>query len=129
MTELAEALKTSGAFEQNISSTMEAIKASRAISMFGAAEADVKDAVYYTCVGATAAEILIFQCTDEAAAKRVYELSDQHLTSLRASYESYAPEEAKKVENAVKQQYGSYVIIVVSSNADTVKSVIAEATK
>ena len=121
MTDLAEKLKTSGAFEENISSTMEPIRADRAVDMFGASEEDVKDAVYYTCVGATAAEILIFECTDEQAA-------EPHLENLQTTYESYAPEEAKKVENAVKELYGRYVIVVVSSNADTVQSVIAEAT-
>lgn len=87
-----------------------------------------KDAVYYTCVGATAAEILIFECTDEQAAQRVYDLAEPHLENLQTTYESYAPEEAKKVENAVKELYGRYVIVVVSSNTDTVQSVIAEAT-
>ena len=129
MTELAEKLKTSGAFEQNISSTMAQVKAEKAVKRYGADSADVQDAVYYTCVGATAAEILIFQCTDEAAAKRVYALADTHLTDLQNTYQSYAPAEAQKVANAVKQQYGKYVIVVVSSNADTVKSVIAEETK
>ncbi len=128
ITELAEKLKTSGAFEENISSTMEPIRADRAVEMFGAAQEDVKDAAYYTCVGATAAEILIFECTDESAASQVYDLADAHLEKLRTTYESYAPEEAKKVENAVKELYGRYVIVVVSSNADTVKSVIAEET-
>ena len=128
MTDLAEKLKTSGAFEENISSTMEPIRADRAVDMFGASEEDVKDAVYYTCVGATAAEILIFECTDEQAAQRVYDLAEPHLENLQTTYESYAPEEAKKVENAVKELYGRYVIVVVSSNADIVQSVIAEAT-
>ena len=51
------------------------------------------------------------------------------MTKQKEAYQSYAPEEAKKVDNAVKQQYGNYVIVVVSSDADTVKSVIEEATK
>ena len=129
MAGLAEKLKTSGAFEERISSSMESIKANKAVSMFGADEADVEDAVYYGCVGATTAEILIFQCKDEAAASRVYNLADAHLTKQIEAYQSYAPEEAKKVDNAVKQKYGNYVIVVVSSDADTVKSVIEEATK
>ena len=107
MTELAEKLKTSGAFEQNISSTMAQVKAEKAVKMYGADAADVQD------VGATAAEILIFQCPDEAAAKRVYALADTHLTDLQNTYQSYAPAEAQKVANAVKQQYGKYVIVVV----------------
>ncbi|MBQ7917138.1 MAG: DUF4358 domain-containing protein [Firmicutes bacterium] len=129
ITELAEQIKASGAFEENISSNMEAMKASRAIKMYGAEEADVADAAYYTCIGATAAEILILQGTDEAAAKKLYELADDHLAELKASYENYAPEEAKKVDNAVSQQYGKYVIIVVCANPDKAEAVITEATK
>lgn len=129
MAGLAEKLKTSGAFEERISSTMESIKANKAISMLGADEADVQDAVYYGCVGATTAEILIFQCKDEEAAGRVYELADAHLAKQKEAYQSYAPEEAKKVDNAVKQKYGSYVIVVVSSDADIIRTVIEEATR
>ena len=127
--ELAEQIKASGAFEENISSNMEQIKSSRAVKLIGAAEADVADAAYYTCVGATAAEILILQGTDEAAAKRIFELTDAHLASLKASYENYAPEEAKKVDDAVTQQYGKYVIIVVCADPDKAEAVITEATK
>ena len=99
MTDLAEKLKTSGAFEQNISSNREPIRAERAIDMFGASQEDVKDAVYYTCVGATAAEILIFECKDEEAAQTVNYLANPHLETMQNNYESYAPAEATKVAN------------------------------
>lgn len=83
-----------------------------------------EDAVLYLGSGATAEEVAVFACADEAAAKTGLDGAKAHIQSQIDSYESYIPEEVKRLEDALVLQEGKYVITVVTEDRDTAQKVI-----
>lgn len=83
-----------------------------------------EDAVLYMGSGATAEEVAIFACADEAAAKTALDGAKSHIQSQIDSFEDYIPEEVKRLEEALVLQEGKYVITVVTEDKETAQGVI-----
>lgn len=79
--------------------------------------------IVYMGNGAYADQAAVFCGKDEKAAAEILTEVQDYTADLKASFEDYIPEEAKKVEQAVVAQKGKYVVLCISSD-DGAKSFI-----
>ena len=110
--------KLSAELLEKVSFTDELTKAdagtiARIYGIESASEAEV-----YIGSGATAEEIGIFAFKEESEAEGAFEKVKQRLQSQKDSYESYAPEELKRLDNAFLKKEGRYVIFCVSDGEE-----------
>ena len=87
-------------------------------------DGDVVRAILYYGTGATAEEICILQCKDEKTAEKAEENARTHIQNQKTSFENYVPSEIPKLDDAVVESSGVYVIVVVSKDASTAQSII-----
>ena len=117
---LATKLQDSGAFSDFLSPITKEI----ASSFYGFEDAEVTDCVVYCSTGATTEEIALFKCADEAAANKVKANADNRIKTQKAIYESYAPAEPPKLDDAIVKQDGLYVFYIVSANTAKAQAVL-----
>ena len=84
-----------------------------------------EEQIVYISTGATAEEIALFKLKDSADAQKAYDAVNKRLDYQKNSYELYIPEEMVKLDAAVIELYGNYVIFCVS-DGDTAKTIIEE---
>lgn len=87
------------------------------------------ESVMYMGSGETAEEVAVFTAEDENAAGEMLENVKSHLDDQIASFKAYKAEEVKRVEEAVLEQKGKYVILCVSADSSKAKELIEEAFK
>lgn len=75
---------------------------------------NAKEAVVYISSGATAEEIALFSFETEADAEQAQELAEARIQEQKESFESYIPEEVKKLDNAVIRRSGSRLGVCVA---------------
>ncbi len=73
-------------------------------------------ATYFVGSGFTGEEYGVFECTDEKTAEIVEECLEARVDRQRESLESYAPEAVFRLDNAVIEQSGKYVAIIVAED-------------
>lgn len=66
--------------------------------------------------GATAEEVSVFQCQDEAAAKEMLEAANTHIQSRIAKFQDYEPAQVPLLENALVKQVGNAVVVCVAKD-------------
>ena len=86
--------------------------------------ADVVTQIIYISTGSTAEEIAAFEAVDEAAATRILQGLQNRITAQTESFTDYVPEEVKRLNDAVLVQNGLYVILSVSGDPDTAKTIL-----
>ncbi len=118
--EAADALFASEAFSDILSP----IQTNIAAMLYDVPEANIDACSVYCSTGATAEEIAVFRCTDEAAAAALKKAAEQRIEAQKDAYESYAPQEIPKLENALLRSSGAYVVCVVADNYDAVTPVL-----
>lgn len=87
--------------------------------------ADVADAAGYTGSGATVDQISVWKATDDAAAQRIEDQLKKFLESQIESYADYKPDQVPKLEKAILEKNGLYVVLCVSEDAGAASEVIA----
>lgn len=117
---LATKLQDSGAFSDFLSPITKEIAA----SFYGFEDADVTDCVVYCSTGATTEEIALFKCANEAAATKIKANADKRIETQKAIYESYAPAEPPKLDDAIVKQDGLYVFYIVSADTSKAQAVL-----
>ena len=117
---LASQLQESGAFSDFLSPITKKIAA----SFYGFEDADVTECVVYCSTGATTEEIALFKCASEEAATKLKLSADKRIETQKAIYESYAPAEPPKLDDAVVTQDGLYVFYIVSVDSAKVQAVL-----
>ena len=75
---------------------------------------DYTQALVYVGSGATAEELALFAFPSEDAAAQGLQKAKDRLESQIADYRTYLPQEVPKLQNAVAEQWGKYVIVCVS---------------
>lgn len=95
-----------------------------AAAFYGFDAGDVDSMSIYCSTGATTEEIGLFKCVDDAAAARVLEKAEARVVSQKTAYESYAPEEVPKLEDAIVKADGVFVFYIVANNYSEVNSII-----
>jgi hypothetical protein len=83
--------------------------------------------VMYMSSGSTAEEVAVFEAPDSSTAELMKEHVEEYLADQKDSFEKYIPEEAERIDDAVVQQNGNYVVLCVSGDSDKAKSLISEA--
>ena len=78
--------------------------------------------LYMPLMNVQATEILLVQAADADGAKKVKEIFEQRQKDLDNQWQSYLPEQHELVKNAVFLEKGNYVGMVVSENADAIKT-------
>lgn len=117
---LAAKIKDSGAFSDMLSPIDDSIVP----TLYGIFASDVEDVVVLCSTGATTEEIGIFKCIDNEAAERVVSAAEKRIISQKNLYESYAPAEPPKLDEAIVKTDGTYVFYIVSVDSAKVQSVL-----
>ena len=95
-----------------------------AATLYGIDKADINSCSVYCSTGATAEEIAVFRCTDEAAAAKVEQAAHDRIQAQKDAYVSYAPQEIPKLDNAAVRKAGSYVVLVVAAKYEPVAKIL-----
>lgn len=117
---LADELLKSEAFSDILSPITPVI----ASALFGVEQADIESCSVYCSTGATAEEIAVFRCSDEAAAQRVELGAKARAQSQKEAYESYAPQEIPKLDAASIRRAGVYVVYIVAEDSATIAPIL-----
>lgn len=91
---------------------------------YGFDAADVESMILYCSTGATTEEVGIFKCTDKDAASRVLEKAQERVSFQKTSYESYAPAEVPKLDDAIVKADGVYVFYIVANDYSPVNKIL-----
>lgn len=83
--------------------------------------------VMYMSSGSTAESVAIFTTDSEKSADMMEANIEMFLRDQEAAFEDYNPKEAKKIDDAVLEQEGKYVILCVSNDSDTAETIIERA--
>ena len=84
----------------------------------------VADAAAYIGSGATAESMAVLEAADTDAAGSIAEALRTFTDSWIAGYSDYKPEEVPKLENAVLEQSGSYVVFCVAADYDAAETAV-----
>lgn len=110
--------------EGSFSDVLSPITPDIAQALYGYESEDVIDCKVSCSTGATTEEIAVFECADENAADRVFDAAKKRIQTQKTAYESYAPLEIPKLDNAVVKKTGKCVTYVVSNDSDKVMELI-----
>lgn len=95
----------------------------------GIEEGDRKNAVVAICADSLKTdEIWVIEATDEAAAERIVDLAKSRLKKKGEESITYSPEQYAVVEKAQLLQNGSYVILLVSPDAESLATALESVT-
>lgn len=93
------------------------------------ATADGTELMIYMGNGSSADELILMKAGSESAAEENMGNAEAHLKELQQSLADYLPEEAKKIDSAVKVQSGAYVFVCVTADSEKAKKLINNAVK
>ncbi|WMJ84559.1 DUF4358 domain-containing protein [Oscillospiraceae bacterium LTW-04] len=85
--------------------------------------------VYVSSSSATASEFALFKCSSDAALKSAKAAVEARISDQISNYENYRPDEKFRLENALIETNGNYLLLVVSDNNDTIQKLFNEALK
>ncbi|NCB73824.1 MAG: DUF4358 domain-containing protein [Clostridia bacterium] len=117
---LSSQLMESGAFSDFLSPVSKEIAA----SFYGFEDADVTDCSVLCSTGATTEEIGLIKSASEEAAAKILANAKARVETQRSIYESYAPLEMPKLDNAIVTQNGLYVFYIVSADYTKAQAVL-----
>ena len=116
---LGQALAESGAFSDSMSQLSDDI----ARRLYDLEEGDAESFVLYAGSGATAEEIFIAKAAG-GAAKTLEEACQERVSEQKTAFQSYLPEEVAKLDAAVFETVGDYVILAVAANTAAAQAVV-----
>ncbi len=91
---------------------------------YGYEESQVLACALYQSTAAAAEEVFVAECADAAAAATVKAGAEARIQSQIASYENYVPAEVPKLEAAILEVAGNYVVFSVSADAAAAQAII-----
>ncbi len=122
VSEMANKLYTDLTFEDTLSELNE----DTALSYYGIAQDDVAESVVMVSTGATAEEIAVFEAVDETAAENIEAACEDRLEKQINSYNDYKPAEISRLDNAIIEVSGNYIVYCVADDTDAVNEIIDE---
>lgn len=117
MTAAANSLLTEVTFAEELQPTSENI----ALRRLGINETDVESCIAYASTNAVVDEFAVVKATNPEGVESSIR---SHIDSQIQTYQSYAPDEVEKLNSAIVQVSGNYVIYVVSSDNSSAQSVV-----
>ena len=94
-----------------------------AYTIYGIDPALCTNAALYIGSGATADEIAVFNCVDDASTETVFNAAETRLQYLYDGYSSYGPQEVSKIAASSVIREGNTVIFCVCNNFDAVQQI------
>ncbi len=88
-----------------------------------------KAVMYMGANGTTGEEAGVFEAVDENSAKVLEAGIEAFLNDQESSFEDYIPEAAARIDDAVLEQEGSYVVLCVSDDPEKAEEIIEKALK
>lgn len=79
--------------------------------------------------GSTAEEIFVVECYDGTSAAAMRASMKDFLDSQKTEMERYLPAEVDRINGAIFETYGTCVVLCVTSDTDTARSIIKEYVK
>lgn len=86
----------------------------------------VQDSAAYVGSGATAESMAVFEATDNSAAESIADALQTFTDNWIKSYSDYKPEEVPKLESAVLEQDGVYVVFCVTADNAAAKTAVQD---
>ena len=77
--------------------------------------------------GASACEVVIVKCSDSSYAEKVEELFETRVENQAALFASYNAPEAAKLDKAVIESAGEYVVLCVSDDPENAEKILEKA--
>ena len=118
---LAADLTASSAFTMDMNQYK--MDAALAAPTYGFAAEDVTSSLFFFN-NATAEEIFLAQAKDDDAAQALAGLCQTRVQNQQTSLQSYVPEAIPRLQNAVIEQVGEYVIFVVANDGAAARSIV-----
>ncbi len=118
--ELADALNTGIVYKDDLSS----IDLDTAKMFYSFGDADITEAVFYESSGATAEEIAVIKCGNDADAGKVEDVLRTRVSEQVESYKDYVPAELEKLNAAVVYRKGNCAVLSVSDEPDKAREII-----
>ena len=87
------------------------------------------EAAAYMSAGSTAEEVIVVECYDGTSAASLRASMQDFLSSQKTEMERYLPAEVERINSAIFETYGTCVVLCVTSDTDTARSVIKEYVK
>lgn len=87
-------------------------------------DGDVVECALYQSTLAAAEDVFVAKCADAAAAERVKTACEGRIAEQKTAYESYVPAEIPKLNAAILQVSGCYVIFVVCSDTAAAQQIV-----
>lgn len=84
---------------------------------------------YGSGTAATTNELMLMQLKDDAAVTAARETIQNRINDQTSNYEGYRPDELFRLENAVIEVQGKYLLFSISPDNDTVKKLFEDALK
>ena len=72
----------------------------------------------------TAEEVTVIEGKDADSTQKIAEIAQQHLVDVKESNEDYFPATIEKLDNAVVQSGGKYVVVCVSNDSSAAQEII-----
>jgi hypothetical protein len=128
LSSLSEALLSSGAF----TAVIEPVDSEIGCYLYGLETGDACPAaemVFFLSEGATANELALFKAKDKDSAAVLAKAVTDRLDYQKQSFESYAPAEVSKLEDAIVTTTGLYVLLVVTEDYSAARTTLDTYTK
>ena len=85
--------------------------------------------IYVSSSSATASEFGVFKCKDETALKAAKAVIESRISDQITNYENYRPDEKFRLDNALIETNGNYLLFVVSDDNTTIQNLFNAALK
>lgn len=85
--------------------------------------------VYVSSSSATASELAVFKCKGETALKAAKAAVEARISDQISNYENYRPDEKFRLDNALVETNGDYLLFVVSDNNASIQNLFKDALK
>jgi hypothetical protein len=121
---LAEALIDGIAFDDQMELASD--EAFRALYAVKPSDGPVADFVLFTSTGATAEEVAVIEARDAESASEVMEFALGRVSSQKAEFENYAPEEMAKLNDPVLISSGRYIILCLSNDNAAAEKIVGD---
>ncbi len=109
------------------SDTLTETKSEMLSSIYFFEEGQVTDSKVYMSGNATADEIVVAECKDDAAAKAVSELLTQRVKNQKDLFSTYNADEAAKLDDAIVKTSGKYAVLCVCDDYEKAESILKDA--
>lgn len=108
----AQALMDSGAFSEALSQ----LDLDTAAALYGLDPESITDCAVYGSLSAGAEELAVIALKDKDAASTALAALEKRIDDQKAALKDYQPEEVTKLDNAILEQNGNTVLMVVAAD-------------